>query len=67
MHQNGIDSITQRDEAGWSLLCYAAVNGTPSLVSTILKRRGDPNDSIRKPKPEAKHMSLRACGRVLGI
>ena len=46
--QNGFSSICDRDKAGWSPLCYAAVNGNPELLTAMLRKRADPNDSLRK-------------------
>jgi len=61
MHQNGFESITKKDEAGWSPLCYAAISGSTSLVMSLLNLRADPNDRIRKAKSVAllpKNMSV---------
>ena len=53
MHQNGFQHISQRDAAGWTPLCYAAINGSTLIVSALLKRKADPNDKITKKDPQA--------------
>ena len=50
MHQNGFQSITEYDEGGWSPLCFAAMNGDPSLVSALLQKKASPNDATKQPK-----------------
>ena len=52
-HQNGFLSIRDRDQAGWSPICYAAMNGDPQLVEALLSNGADPNDCIFHPKSEA--------------
>eukprot|EP00434_Breviolum_minutum_P042063 symbB.v1.2.037422.t1/scaffold5521.1/size26208/2 len=49
LFQNGFNSICDRDKAGWSPFCYAAVNGNPELLIAMLRKRADPNDYVRKP------------------
>ena len=49
LFQNGFSSICDRDKAGWSPFCYAAVNGNPELLIAMLRKRADPNDYLRKP------------------
>ena len=69
MHQNGFSSLKQRDAAGWSPMCYAAMSGNASLVSALLRRNADANDRIRKAKPQvffSKNMhaiAIAACFR----
>ena len=46
-------SVKDRDRAGWSPLCYAAMNGDPLLVKALLANRANPNDRIFHQKPEA--------------
>ena len=53
MPRNGLASLHSRDEAGWSCMCYAAINGNPELMVSLLKQKGDPNDRILKEKDEA--------------
>lgn len=50
---NGFRSVNERDEAGWSPLCYAAVMGAPLVVQALLDQRADPGDFIHKGKDEA--------------
>ncbi len=52
-HQNGFLNIRNRDHAGWSPLCYAAMNGDPQLVEALLSNGADPNDRIFHQKSEA--------------
>ena len=51
--ENRFTTWSQRDEAGWSPLCYAAVRGSPEVVLELLKHRADCSDCIRKGKAEA--------------
>ena len=51
--ENRFTEWTQRDEAGWSPLCYAAVRGSADVVADLLKHRADPLDCIRTGKEEA--------------
>eukprot|EP00434_Breviolum_minutum_P025369 symbB.v1.2.022415.t1/scaffold1989.1/size93477/3 len=53
LHQNGFLSIRDRDQAGWSPICYAAMNGDPQLVEALLSNGADPNDCIFHAKSEA--------------
>mmetsp|Transcript_38690 Transcript_38690/g.89505 ORF Transcript_38690/g.89505 Transcript_38690/m.89505 type:complete len:585 (+) Transcript_38690:39-1793(+) len=53
MHQNAFKSLHDRDQGGFSPICYAAINGDPRVVSALLARRASPNDSIRKNKLSA--------------
>ena len=48
MYQNGFRNVHDRDEAGWTPICYAALNGNPMLMSSLLERKANPNDSITK-------------------
>ena len=51
MYQNGFESIHERDEAGWTPICYAALDGSPMLITTLLEQRADVNDMIMKMEP----------------
>ena len=53
VHQNGFKDIATRDAAGWTPLCYAAINGSPSLVSSMLRLRADANERMLRGMPEA--------------
>ena len=53
MHQNGFETISQRDESGWTPLCYAAMNGDTCIIAALLKRRADPNEKVTKKDPKA--------------
>ncbi|CAE8692616.1 unnamed protein product [Polarella glacialis] len=48
MHQNGFTSIDDRDEGGWTPLCFAALNGDHVLIQGLLKLRADVNDCLSK-------------------
>jgi len=54
LHENSFTDATERDAAGWSPLCYAAMNGDPLLVSALLLARADANDRITKGRPECQ-------------
>ena len=51
--RNGLVSVHDRDPAGWSCMCYAAINGNPKLITRLLEHSGDPNDRTLKGKDEA--------------
>ena len=60
-YQNGFVSVSDRDHAGWSPLCYAAVRGDADLMKTLLAKKANPDDSIWKGKDDAylpKHCSV---------
>ena len=46
MHQNGFTSMN-RDSAGWTPLCYAALGGSPLLICALLEARADVNDKVK--------------------
>ncbi|CAE7250724.1 kidins220b, partial [Symbiodinium sp. CCMP2456] len=48
LHQNGFRTVLERDSAGWTPLCYAAIRGDVALVQGLLQRRADPNDQVTK-------------------
>ena len=48
LHDNLFSSISQRDEAGWSPICYAAMKGDTFLVKALLEKRANPNDRLTK-------------------
>ncbi|CAE7543476.1 Kidins220 [Symbiodinium sp. CCMP2592] len=52
LHENGFRSISERDKAGWTPLCYAAMSGNSSLVQSLLEKRADCNEKMTKQKPE---------------
>jgi len=52
LHENGFRSISERDKAGWTPLCYAAMTGNASLVESMLEKRADCTETITKQKPE---------------
>ena len=63
---NSLQWVKDRDKAGWSPLCYAAVRGDPNVVAALLEQRADPGDCIQKGKPEAGLQSgCRWCRYVL--
>ncbi len=47
-------SISQRDSAGWSPLCYAAVKGDAVLVQALLNSRANVQDKATKEKSKSK-------------
>ena len=46
LHQNGFSHPLQRDSAGWSPLCFAAMKGSPALVQELLDSKASPNESL---------------------
>ncbi|CAE7836123.1 unnamed protein product [Symbiodinium sp. CCMP2592] len=48
MYQNGFLSIREPDSAGWPPLCYAALDGSPMLLASLLEQRADVNSSSTK-------------------
>ena len=53
LHDNCFQSVLERDEAGWSPLCYAVLTGNCSLVRALLSSRADANDFITKANKSA--------------
>lgn len=51
LYQNGFSNVVEHDSKGWSPMCYACLQDYPDLVSSLLQRGADPNDSIRKQQP----------------
>lgn len=64
LRQNGFAEVTDRDECGWSPLCYAALNGDPLLIQGLLGMRGDLDDRITKAEPR---LHLEEGGSLLHI
>ena len=52
LHENLFQTIFDRDLAGWSPLCYAAMSGSVSVVSALLSSRANPNDATTKVRTE---------------
>lgn len=48
LHENLFKDVVERDAAGWTPLCYAAIKGDPFLVSALLRSRADANDRITR-------------------
>ncbi|CAE7949814.1 unnamed protein product, partial [Symbiodinium sp. KB8] len=48
MYQNGFLSIQAPDSAGWPPLCYAALDGSPMLVASLLEQRAEVNSCSTK-------------------
>jgi len=48
LHDNLFKTVSDRDAAGWSPLCYAAVAGSAALVEALLQTRADANDCTTK-------------------
>ncbi|CAE7340069.1 Ankrd17 [Symbiodinium microadriaticum] len=46
MYQNGLSHIHERNEGGWSPICYAAISGNPMLLASLLDQKADVNDGI---------------------
>ena len=52
MYQNGFRDVSDRDEAGWTPICYAALGGNAMLLSSLLDKKADPRDSITRSDPK---------------
>jgi len=52
LHENGFGSVSERDEAGWTPICYAAMSGSKDLIEALLSQGATANDMITKPKKE---------------
>jgi len=52
LHNNHFRHATERDSAGWTPICYAAMKGDVTLVKTLLKHRANVNDCLTKKKQE---------------
>ncbi|CAE7212486.1 INVS [Symbiodinium sp. CCMP2592] len=52
MYQNGFRDVSDRDEAGWTPICYAALGGNAMLLSSLVEKKADPRDSITKSDPK---------------
>ncbi|CAK9069948.1 unnamed protein product [Durusdinium trenchii] len=52
MHQNALTKAIDRDEEGWSPMCYAALRGDPLVMKGLLARGADPNDRVTKATPK---------------
>mmetsp|Transcript_63060 Transcript_63060/g.148088 ORF Transcript_63060/g.148088 Transcript_63060/m.148088 type:complete len:620 (+) Transcript_63060:68-1927(+) len=50
MYQNGFTSLA-RTPAGWTPVCYAALDGSPLLLAGLLERKADANDKLKEPTP----------------
>eukprot|EP00434_Breviolum_minutum_P000549 symbB.v1.2.000476.t1/scaffold11.1/size528188/25 len=65
LYQNGFTRVNERDSAGWSPLCYAALGGDPVLIRQLLESAADPNDKTEKATPMAtmpkSHHVLATC------
>ena len=53
LHENGFQRVQERDEAGWSPLCYAVLRNDPFLVKALVKSKADVNDRVSKAKKDA--------------
>ena len=54
MFQNGFNSINQRTAEGWTPICFAAVDGSPMLISALLEQRADVNDRMKQREPASQ-------------
>lgn len=67
MYQHGFRSPVERDKAGWTPLCYAAVSGNPLLLVALLEQRANPNDSIRHASQQQVQMSAGASALIISV
>ena len=54
LHENGFKSVQERDNAGWSPICYAVLRDDPFLIEALVMKRADVNDSNRLAKNDAQ-------------
>ena len=50
LHENGFTSVHEPCSNGWTPLCYAALGGSPLVVTALLEARANPHDILRKTK-----------------
>ncbi|CAE7612727.1 ANKRD44 [Symbiodinium microadriaticum] len=67
LHQNGFRGVSDRDEKGWSPLCFAALNGDPLTIKSLLRYRADPNDMTAKARIKAGGEQLPRKSSVVAI
>ena len=60
LHGNLFKSVSDRDAAGWSPLCYAVLTGKASLVKALLNNTADPNDCTTKVKRRTSPKSFQS-------
>mmetsp|Transcript_44755 Transcript_44755/g.104273 ORF Transcript_44755/g.104273 Transcript_44755/m.104273 type:complete len:619 (-) Transcript_44755:323-2179(-) len=53
LHELGFERVSQRDSAGWSPLCYAAVRGNAGVVTALLGSRANVQETVKKAKADA--------------
>ena len=46
MYQNGFQSVDQRTDEGWTPICFAAVDGSPLIISHLLEMRANVDDRL---------------------
>ena len=51
LFQHGFSKLCECDEAGWSPLCYAALGGNLQVVEALLRKRANPNETLRRACP----------------
>lgn len=51
LYQNGFRCITERSDAGWTPICFAALDGEPRLMLKLIESHADVNASLTKPEP----------------
>ena len=54
LHENGFNSVSERDKQGWSPMCYAVLRDDPFLVESMVICKADVNDSNHKVKKDAQ-------------
>ena len=67
LHQHGLHSPVERDEAGWTPLCYAALGGNPLLIVALLEQRANVNDRIGQASQEQVFMSAGASALIMCV
>ena len=52
LHQNGFRTVSERDAAGWTPICYAVMKGDPYLVEALLELKADCRDRVTRHKSD---------------
>ncbi|CAE7600803.1 Kinase D-interacting substrate of 220 kDa [Symbiodinium microadriaticum] len=51
--QNGFQSVSERTAAGWTPVCFAALDGSPLLMMALLEMRANVDDRIENTQPSS--------------
>ena len=51
LEQNGFANAVERNDVGWTPLCYAALAGDPLVLAALLQQKANVNDGIGRQDP----------------